>query len=616
MFEGRRAAELARHVFADAAHSGLESWSDLAARFRTLHRREFSENPGPEVEDAIAAAIAAQDDEPADAHTFARELTAALDLVKHRTPAQGVSSEGRVLLIRVDQARGFSRAVVFYPGCVAGAILPPPHEDPLLPDRLRDTLNGRHAHEGRVLPLRGAGNDEAILLLRFALECASESAVFSWSKRERTGGPLRLPAGILVDLAASRANRALDPGGADFLELVPPDAPSFARELPVDLTDLELSFVRDEEPLGEPEIARLLAEGGGRFFEPALEAVRSRWRPGQLTAHDGVLHSPQALQAVQRAREKKEHLWSPTALERALTCPFSFLVTQILGLQPPRPEQDDFTPLECGSIIHASLEEIYGALQREERLPLDPKSLPLALEKLDRSLDGEREALSLLSTAQRLARSATLAAIRQDLASLLSREAHLPEESRTVPLRFELCFGFDFEGASPALEWSLPSGRTIRLRGRIDRIDVTREGLLEVIDYKSGKIALKWGEIAGIDRERAIVTLQLALYAEAATRTIGRNVSRALLRSTSSRTPSKEAGLTREHLAQHRPAIEALLDRALDLSERGWFPSLPGKGCCRDELACACGPSPRARFLRKRGDAQLEAHLNLLRESM
>ena len=24
-----------------------------------------------------------------------------------------------------------------------------------------------------------------------ALECASESAVFSWSKRERTGGPLR-----------------------------------------------------------------------------------------------------------------------------------------------------------------------------------------------------------------------------------------------------------------------------------------------------------------------------------------------------------------------------------------------------------------------------------------
>jgi hypothetical protein len=321
------------------------------------------------------------------------------------------------------------------------------------------------------------------------------------------------------------------------------------------------------------------------------------------------------LQAVQRAREKKKNLWSPTALERALTCPFSFLVTQILELQPPRPEQDDFTPLESGSIIHASLEEIYHGLDEDGLLPLEPAHLPRAFEKLDRSLDAARETLPLLSAGPRLARAATLASIRQDLASLLSREAHQPRENRTVPVRFEVCFGFDFEGASPALEWKLPSGRTIRIRGRIDRIDSTPGGLIEVIDYKSGKIAFKWGEIAGIDRERAIVTLQLALYAEAASRTLGLEVSRALRRSTSSRTPAKEAGLTKEHLAAHRPAIERLLDRALDLAERGWFPSLPGKGCCRDELSCACGPSPRARFLRKRGDPELESHLTLLRES-
>jgi hypothetical protein len=96
---------------------------------------------------------------------------------------------------------------------------------------------------------------------------------------------------------------------------------------------------------------------------------------------------------------------------------------------------------------------------------------------------------------------------------------------------------------------------------------------------------------------------------------LGREVSRAILRSTASRASFKEAGLTHAHLAQHRPAIESFLDRALDLVEQGWFPALPGAKCCRDELACACGPSPRARFLRKRGDPELESHLALLRET-
>ncbi|HET9886616.1 MAG TPA: PD-(D/E)XK nuclease family protein, partial [bacterium] len=490
-----------------------------------------------------------------------------------------------------------------------------PREDPLLPDRLRDTLNTQHAHAGRMLPLRGAGNDEAILLLRFALECATQSAVLSWSKRERTGGPLRLPAGILVDFAAARAGRVLDPGGTDFLEEVHPDAPAFARNLPIDLTDLELSFVRKETDLDENDLARLFAENGGSFLEPALEAARARWQPGHLTAHDGILHSAQSRAAVRRVLEKKKNLWSATSFERAVTCPFSFFVTKILGLEPPFPEQNDFTPLESGKIIHELLEEIYRGLDEDRLLPLKPDHLLAALEKLDRALVAYREPLASLPTAQRLARSASLAAVRQDLASLLSREAYTPEAQRNVPLRFELCFGFDFEGAFPALKWTLPSGRVISIRGRIDRVDARPDGTLEVIDYKSGQIRFKWGEIAGLNRERSVVTLQLAIYAEAAKQILEEDVSRAVLRSTGSRGSTREAGLTQEHLAKHRDAIEGFLDRALEIVAQGWFPSLPGANCCSNDLACACGPSPRARFNCKRGDAELEAHLALLRDT-
>jgi len=614
-FEGKRAAQLARDLLRRSDSVAIESWDDAAAFFREQHRRELSGYPSAEIEEAIGAVIDAHEHDPADLFLFLRELLAVLDLVRHRTPPRGESGEGRVLLIRADQARGISRPIVFYPGFTAGAILSPPREDPLLPDRLRDALNNQHAHAGRVLPLRGAGNDEAILLLRFALECASEKAVLSWSKRERTGGPLRLPAGILVDFAAARAQRVLDPGGADFLEQVPPDAPAFARDLPVDLTDLELSFVRKEADLDESDLARLFAENGGSFLEPALEGVRARWQPGHLTSHDGILYSAEARQAVRNVLAKKKNLWSATSFERAVTCPFSFFVTKILGLDSPSPEQNDFTPMESGKIIHALLEEIYRGLDEDRLLPLQPDHLPVALEKLDRALAMWREPLTSLPTAQRLARSASLAAMRQDLASLLSREAYTPEAQRNVPLRFELCFGFDSEDAFPALEWTLPSGRTISIRGRIDRVDARPDGTLEVIDYKSGVIRFKWGEIAGLDRERSVVTLQLALYAEAAQQILGEEVSRAVLRYTGSRGSTKESGLTQEHLAGHRDAIERFLDRALDLVEQGWFPSLPGAKCCSNDLACACGPSPRARFNGKRGDPELEAHLALLRDT-
>jgi len=261
------------------------------------------------------------------------------------------------------------------------------------------------------------------------------------------------------------------------------------------------------------------------------------------------------------------------------------------------------------------LEEIYRGLDEERLLPLKPDHLIAALDKLDRALAAHREPLASLSTAQRLARSASLAAMRQDLASLLSREAYTPEAQRNVPLRFELCFGFDFEGAFPALEWTLPSGRTISIRGRIDRVDARPDGTLEVIDYKSGQIRFKWGEIAGLDRERSVVTLQLAIYAEAAKQILGEQVSRAILRSTGSRGSTRESGLTQGHLAEHRDAIERFLDRALDLVAQGWFPALPGAKCCSNDLACACGPSPRARFNCKRGDSELEAHLALLRDT-
>ena len=55
----------------------------------------------------------------------------------------------------------------------------------------------------------------------------------------------------------------------------------------------------------------------------------------------------------------------------------------------------------------------------------------------------------------------------------------------TAPLFAELGFGF-IEESIDAVEIALPDGRTLRVRGRIDRVDLGRDGTIHVVDYKTG----------------------------------------------------------------------------------------------------------------------------------
>lgn len=80
-----------------------------------------------------------------------------------------------------------------------------------------------------------------------------------------------------------------------------------------------------------------------------------------------------------------------------------------------------------------------------------------------------------------------------------------------APLYSELRFGMD--AGSPAFVIPLPDGKTLSLRGTIDRLDVasTPDGsLVRVIDYKTGSMELKAGDV------QAGAQLQLLLYLQAA----------------------------------------------------------------------------------------------------
>jgi RecB family exonuclease len=112
--------------------------------------------------------------------------------------------------------------------------------------------------------------------------------------------------------------------------------------------------------------------------------------------------------------------------------------------------------------------------------------------------------------------AAILRSLRADLERYLEHAAG--EEGSLVPRELELGFGFDEPGAEdhgelPAFEL----GGGVRLRGRIDRIDVGAGGEAVVVDYKAKTVKPREKWVA----ERS---LQVALYMQAAEQLLGLRV--------------------------------------------------------------------------------------------
>ncbi len=590
-----------------------EGWEAAARLYREHHERLFAEPVPPFVEECLTALAAVLDPTAFSPARFVRSLASALQRLRETTAPDDGNGEGSVLLLRVDQARGIVRPLVFYAGLTEGAYLRTPREDPLLPDPVREGLNEHHQRLGRYLPLKGETGPESVLLARFAFACAAERVLLSWARRQRTGGELRNPSGLLLDLAAERAGRSLAPDSPEFLAQAPLPDPYESRRDPVDRTDLELSLLLGERPAAEKELARLLRDPPGRFLPLALRAAEERWRSGRLGGHDAVLQRDETKRAVQRRLAQSGPAWSPTALETILNCPFSFLVRHVLKLEPPHEEEDDFDPSERGRIFHAVLEELYRELATRGELPLTEKNLHVALSLLGDCMGRWRSRTSGRRPQQRLQRRATLAQLQDDIALLLAREAFLPAAERNVPIRFELRFGPAEAGEGPVFD--LGEHGAVPLRGTIDRIDLAPDGRLHVIEYKTGAKRARPGKITAGAGIRPNVHLQLPLYLEAAATLLDPPPGRAVFYHATAEHAFQEIPFTAEDLERARTGVGRLLRRALRCAQEGWFPSLPGEICCQAKLEPACGAAAAARLRRKLEDPEIVEHFALLRSA-
>jgi ATP-dependent helicase/DNAse subunit B len=168
--------------------------------------------------------------------------------------------------------------------------------------------------------------------------------------------------------------------------------------------------------------------------------------------------------------------FSPTTLERYLSCPVRWMVESLL--RPEGLEAED-QPRARGRIVHSALEAAYTGLDE----PLSEATLDAAVARAAAAVE-EKEATERLANDpdRRLARRARVIA---DITRYLIAEALA--ENEFIAKDLELQFGPD----APLPEADL--GDDLRLRGRIDRVDRNRDQAV-VIDYKGRSSQVAWGK--------------------------------------------------------------------------------------------------------------------------
>jgi RecB family exonuclease len=214
----------------------------------------------------------------------------------------------------------------------------------------------------------------------------------------------------------------------------------------------------------------------------------------KLTAHDGFV--PDAGNLFD-----SHYRYSAHSLQRLARCPLQFFYHEVLRLEAPE-HLEEVTgrwlhPVIRGEVLHTIFHHYHLELVREQRLPDKLADMPRLLKLLNETLEKWKPRLPEVTS---YVREAEINELKETLHIFLGEETQWAE--RHVPRYFETALGLpvdsplasDLDTQTP-MSFRLPSGRSVLLQGRVDRIDaiVARETEggpphFFVWDYKTGKM--------------------------------------------------------------------------------------------------------------------------------
>ena len=317
------------------------------------------------------------------------------------------------------------------------------------------------------------------------------------------------------------------PGGA-FRDVPSPTAALRACRFPTTSQEYDLRLLLDHSDSGRSLEEHPLA-APGQPLAPAVTMLAAR-RASAFTRFDGNLAGCE-IAAVAGGRR----VVSATQLEAWATCPHGYFMRYMLGVEAvDQPERElRISPLERGDLIHTILDRFFnqvlaaGALDPATGWDADDRR---RLTKIATEAFAEREGQGRVG--QRVFWEPERSRIHRELLAFLDVEERWRRAEGCVPWASEKGFGMPprrrDEEPEPPVEIPLGDGRTVRVRGAVDRIDRTETGAVVVIDYKTGRSNVyqrlgesPWAIYAGAGRgsspkRDALPRLQLPLYAHAA----------------------------------------------------------------------------------------------------
>jgi len=239
-----------------------------------------------------------------------------------------------------------------------------------------------------------------------------------------------------------------------------------------------MNLIRISDEAGTSQLKELLRR---------MQAAALRFIPGKFSHFEGWLAGREELKKELRERYGDKS-WSASRLEQYAFCPMSFFLGSVLQVEDlPQPE-DEISALERGSLIHRILFRFYSRLRDEKQAAFPARHGALlariAEEELAHlPLEGfflQLEKLRLLGTEQKMGL----------LQTFVEKEQKTIEQNGFAPAFLELAFGQGGQAKDPA---SSPApavfdidGQTLKLNGRIDRVDKNANGDAHIWDYKSG----------------------------------------------------------------------------------------------------------------------------------
>ncbi|MFN2239453.1 MAG: PD-(D/E)XK nuclease family protein, partial [Thermoanaerobaculia bacterium] len=475
---------------------------------------------------------------------------------------------GHVHVAPIRAAGWSGRPMLFVVGLEEGRYPGGGTQDPILLDAERSRINEEiDPHQLPLLADRPRRVTAEFWRMLRRAEVAT--ATLSWPSIDLRERREKFPSQVLLEVFRRTDPKGVGAGAApsvgydDLIDAATPEG-FVATTQPLAMTEwwLRAAFGGGERKadLGDAPLraAPWLAEGMRAAGERASE---------KITAWDGKIVEP--LEELDPRNQDRPY--SASRLERMARCPYGYFLQSILGIEPLETidrSEDWLSAMEFGSIFHTVLETFMKEIcSRNEKPGFEMHNARLE-EIATKELERAAESVPPPSESAFIAR-------REDL--IQSCRVFLRvEEKRCGEIDakyFEVPFGFEDPSQDLAmnepLTIDLGDGKSIRLRGWIDRVDHhPASDTWHVWDYKSGS---SWkfkrpGSLAGG------TMIQHAIYARAVNEMLERRGERGRVARAGYYFPTSKGKGALIEKPTDQASLEKTLNHIFDVVGSGWFP--------------------------------------------